>query len=739
MLDPVDSIRVLHVDDDPDFAEVAATFLEREDDRLDVRTAANAEQGAEILAEEDIDCVVSDYDMPVRNGVEFLERIRGDHPSLPFILYTGKGSEEVASKAISAGVTDYLQKGSGTSQYAVLANRISNAVEATQSATEAKRRQYRLEQILKTVPGCVVQLDADGQFVFANERAEEVLGLESDDLTERAYNDPEWDIRDLQGSPIPDDDLPFQRVRRAGEPLYGVKHTIQWPDGSRKTLLVNGAPLFDTEGAVERVVFSLTDITDQQEREQELTKAQRRLELALEATNTGVWEWNLETDKIDWSETLERTLGLEVGEFEGSLDAFTDRVHPDDLPRIQAEMERARESDSMYQAEFRMRHEDGSVRWAAARGQLVHDEGTDRMVGIHHDITERKERERELKAMERRLEAILENTTTPMFMKNRDGEYVLVNRGYRELFGLEDEVVIGRTGEEIHGSETPTEVKKNDRAVIEDGEPVEVEERIQVGGEQRVFLSNKVPVYDIGKRADSDAPVAVFGVATDITERERRKRELQRQNERLEKFASVVSHDLRGPLRVAEGRLELLQEEYESVHLDSMGDALSRIDRLIDDVLWLAREGQDIGATKPVSLRKTVDAAWEMGTGDSERAELVVAGGSDASGFVQADEKRLQQLLENLFRNATEHAGTDATVTVGRLDGGFYVEDDGPGIAPDRREAVFEAGYSTNEGGTGFGLQIVEQIVDAHGWEIRVGESQAGGARFEITGVEFAQ
>ena len=122
-------VRVLYVDDEPDYADMAAELLEREDERLSVRTAVGADAGLELLADEDIDCVVSDYDMPRTNGIEFLELVRADHADLPFILYTGKGSEEVASDAISAGVTDYLQKGTGTSQYALLANRIRNAVD----------------------------------------------------------------------------------------------------------------------------------------------------------------------------------------------------------------------------------------------------------------------------------------------------------------------------------------------------------------------------------------------------------------------------------------------------------------------------------------------------------------------------------------------------------------------------------------------------------------------------------
>lgn len=121
-------IDVLHVDDEPNLADLVATFLEREDDRITVHTATTPKVGLKVLKTSDIDCIVSDYDMPERNGIELLQTVREDYPNLPFILYTGKGSEEIAGKAISNGVTDYLQKCSGTEQYALLANRIDNAV-----------------------------------------------------------------------------------------------------------------------------------------------------------------------------------------------------------------------------------------------------------------------------------------------------------------------------------------------------------------------------------------------------------------------------------------------------------------------------------------------------------------------------------------------------------------------------------------------------------------------------------
>jgi K+-sensing histidine kinase KdpD len=213
-----------------------------------------------------------------------------------------------------------------------------------------------------------------------------------------------------------------------------------------------------------------------------------------------------------------------------------------------------------------------------------------------------------------------------------------------------------------------------------------------------------------------------------------RRSALQRQNERLEEFVDVVSHDLRSPLNVAAGRVELAQAECDSEHLDIAERAHHRMGTLIEDLLTLAREGRPIEELEPVDLGALGEDCWQT----LETGSATV--GFETDQTVCADRNRLRQLLENLLRNAVEHGGPGVSVTVGPLAGkqGFYVADDGPGIPPDTRGTVFEKGHSTVEDGTGFGLAIVEEIADTHGWTVTATESADGGARFEVSGVELA-
>ncbi|WP_435320122.1 ATP-binding protein [Haloarchaeobius sp. TZWSO28] len=225
---------------------------------------------------------------------------------------------------------------------------------------------------------------------------------------------------------------------------------------------------------------------------------------------------------------------------------------------------------------------------------------------------------------------------------------------------------------------------------------------------------------------------------------------LRRQNERLDTFASIVSHDLRNPLGVAQAYLGELDSDHEAVDEDAVeaiDESLDRMEELVVDVLQLAREGRDAYEATIVDLGVAVDRAWS--SVDTQDATLRVG---DGCGYLLADESRLAQVLENLFRNAVEHGstgrqmesgdsvehgGAGVTVTVDQCpDGeGFYVADDGSGIPPDSREQVLESGYSGSDG-TGLGLAIVSQVAEGHGWSVDITESESGGARFEFTGVD---
>ena len=222
-------------------------------------------------------------------------------------------------------------------------------------------------------------------------------------------------------------------------------------------------------------------------------------------------------------------------------------------------------------------------------------------------------------------------------------------------------------------------------------------------------------------------------LAETVAELERANDRLETKNEQMDQFVDIASHDLRNPVNVAQGRLEIAREEFDNEHLEKADGALTRMNTLINDLVSLSKAGNRIEAVVPVDIGEVSRSAW--GSVETKDASLRV----EVDGEIYADESRLRQALENLFRNAIQHGGADVTVRVGTITDGFCVEDTGAGIPKDRREHVLEDGVTTGGEGAGLGLTIIKRISTAHGWEMEVKQSDEGGARFEFTDVEFPE
>lgn len=827
-------IRILHVDDNPDLVSVAATYLEAEDSRFVIESATSVADGLASIRDHPPDCVISDYDMPEMNGIEFLTTVREEFPDLPFILFTGKGSETVASDAISAGVTDYLQKQPGSEQYELLANRIVNAVEQARTEQELKEERRRFRILFDRLTQATVEVEYDGNdpiVTQVNPAFEETFGYDADDIVgdsldtyivPEEYQDEALDIN--------------QRVRDEGR-LISEEVTRQTADGKRTFLLQNA--VYD-DGSGGFAIY--TDITDRKQRERKLEQYQTIVEAAPDpiavidtdgryqyvnpalTSLTGFDEDELlgehfsllkpsgEAERME--EAFERLLTTDettTVRSEALLTTTANRsiiceeqmavlsnggnlqgvviIHRDVTERVvreeQVKQERDRLTTLFENLPIPVVHgevhdgdpiinavneefatvfgcdaeaavgenldeltvppdredealsfnqeiiEDGylreEVRRQTADGirefelQAVVRDDTDPLEGyaIYTDITERKQRERELQRNERIIEAMNDGVVVV-----QDQEITYTNPQVAEL--------IGYPITEIEGSHMGEFIAPEDRKLVKQRHEARVAGKDPPSPYEIRILSKdgeKIPVEITVARVEYANEPATVSIVRDITERKQRERQLERQNTRLEEFASVVSHDLRNPLNVATGQLELAQQECNSEHLDKVGDAHDRMATLIDDLLTLAQSGQPIDQLEPVAVPTIVDRCWD--NVETNTAELVV----ESDQTIKADPGRLKQLFENLIRNAIEHGGEEPVVTIGDLNDGFYVEDTGPGIPEDEREHVFEHGYSSTDSGTGFGLTIVEEIVEAHEWEIAISESDAGGARFEITGI----
>jgi len=637
-----ESIHVLHVDDDPELVEMAAEMVEREREQFDVETAPSASEGVEQLAETSFDCIVSDFQMPGMDGIEFLEAVREDSPDLPFILYTGKGSEAVASDAIAAGVTDYLQKGTGTEQYELLANRIENAVEqyrATQHVAEFERIRALVADINQTLVRALSQSELD-------RRVCEVL----------ANSDPylfAW---------IGDHDPDTHTIRaRAGA---GVE-----------------------QGYLDDIEITTNDSVTGQGPTGEAVRT-REIAIAQNIREADEYEpWR--------EEALERGYHSSIA-----------------IPLVY--------DDTLY----------GVLNVYAGRPNAFDDQETAVLTELGDDIAHASHSQavqRTLKRERDRFQHLVEGTEHyAIFMLDEDGYVATWNSGAEEIKGYTEAEIRGEHYRTFFPDEAVEEGRPEQLLTRAKEEGVVNSEgwRVREDGSQFWADITLTALYD-----ESDDLRGYAKVTQDLTDHRRRQQQLKRQNERLETVEGVISHDLKNPLTVAQTRLELARDEFESAHLEAAADAVGRSRTLLDDLLTLASETDEMDDVEPVALSDAVEECWA--TVETAAGTLVV----NTSQTIKANPRQLKQLCENLFRNAVTHGGDGVTVTIGELEDGFYVADDGSGISDEKRDEVFEAGYSTADDGTGLGLTIVEAITDAHGWDVRVTESEAGGARFDILGV----
>ncbi|APE96302.1 PAS domain S-box protein [Halodesulfurarchaeum formicicum] len=891
MAEPSPEIVVLHVDDDPNFGSLLREALEATDDRFRIETAANGAAALDRLGDGQFDCVVSDYKLPGMDGLELLAAVRESEPDLPFLLFTGEGSEVIASEAIRAGVTDYLKKRPGENRFSLLANRIRNAVEqvrAERQAAAARRINVVVRKVNEALVRAETRAEIDEQVCSILSAADPYRFAWIGDLDETTDTIEPRSTAGTESAYLSSIDIaaeggdlaqgPTARALREDE-LTVVQDISEDPDYEpwRETALEQGfrssaaIPLtyedtqygvlnvyadrpnaFDTREVTllsdlgESIAHAYHRVSMQERNATQIDQLERLTDLfdqAQSIADLGAWETDVLAETGWWTEQVSRIYGLPL-DYEPDPGEGIEYFHPEDRETIREAYERAIDQGEPYDLELRVVDEQGEHKWVRARGEPQLEDGTvTRVRGTLQDITDTKAREEDLKRTnavlsklvetlpqgilvedesrsvlvtnqrlfslldmpgsptevegadcealieevkgqfdtpetfadritelvgnrtpvdheeltladgrtlersyrplelpegrghlwvyreitdrrerQRELETVLERMNDAVFVHATDGPFLFVNQAACERYGYTEADLAEMTPADLDVPAEAEHVEERIETVTTQGEYVfETEHRTATG--------ETFPVEVSASRITFRGEPAVLSIVRDVTERKAQADRLRRQNARLEEFASVVSHDLRNPLNVAQGRIELARETGSTDHLTAAKDGVDRSLELIEDMLALARAGEGASEAEPVALSEFAATCWTQV--DTDPAALTV----EATGTILADRSRFRQLLENLFRNAVEHGGEAVTVTVGDLEDGFYVADDGAGIPEAEQNAVFETGHTESASGNGLGLSIVTQIADAHGWELAVTESEAGGARFEFRGV----
>ena len=785
-----------------------------------ILTAETIDEANEHLECEAVDVLVIAQDLDDHeardDGLALVETWRAEGVVLPIVLTVKDGDESTVARAVDADVDGLVPMADDVETTVLGIVETLDGIDSEPGSTAALRRRWERVEALhdvalgfercrttddafeRAVDGMAAVLDVDTCVLYVAEGGElvpkatvgdllggwEPYGLE-EGVTGKTY---------LTGESFRVDRI--QSDSSAAPASTDFQSGISVPIGSFGVLqAISTEPAAFTDHDLKLVEFLAAHVTATVSRivsERALRTERDQLANLFENVPDAVAITTSEDQRVrEVNPAFEATFGFD-------RDAIVRRPINEVLVPADAEPIHPADLDDAITTEVRRRTADG-VRDFLFRGFAVESEDGVREYGIYTDITDRKAREARIWDLHdgtRRLmaaagaDAVAEIVTDVVASAlchpiNTVYRYradvgglvpVAVSERARAVFGEPPTIPAGHglVWEAYETGEGRTNVNlTNDTDGVTPDSPVRSEAYVPLGDHGvLVMAADEVDAFDEETVALANVLGSNVEAALDRAERERtladRTRELERQNDRLERFASSVSHDLRNPLTVAAGRVDLARElavdgpagrvttdgsadgptdsdqlagrhapgndddtdtlpiEELVSHLTEIEWAIERMETLVDDVLELARSGQRLVETEPVDLESVVATARRSVNGD---LEVVV---ENDLGTVEGNEQRLLALFENCLRNALEHAGPGTTVTISRTDEGFAIADDGPGIDPDDRDAVLETGYTTAETGTGFGLAIVTDVVEVHGWSLSIEESEAGGAKIHV-------
>ena len=621
---------------------------------------------------------------------------------------------------------------------------VTRVVGVARDVTEQKERERtvqrikdRLELAIEGANLGVWDWDMTTDEVEFNDQWAAMLGHSLDDIESRL---DAWERR------VHPDDLAAVEdalsAHVAGETeYYDAEHRMRTASGEWKWIRDIGKVVErDGDGEPVRAVGIHLDVHEQKRREAELERTRTLIERTQESASIGWWEVDLVDESLTWSDEVYRIHEVPTTESVEIADGLG-FYHPDDRDAIESAFERLRDEGESYDLELRIVTANDETRWVRAIADPeFDDDGTvTGALGLFQDITERKRYEAALESTREELRTVIDLMPDLVFVKNREGEYLLANEATAAAYGKTPEEVEGKTeGEIIPDADDSDAFRQDDLEVIESGEPKNVGEETltTAAGDTRILQTTKIP-YQIAETGED----AVLGYARDVTDLKQYERTLEEQRDTLMLLNQVVRHDIRNQLMVVQSYTELLE--------DSLPDDQSRT--YARTVIGAAKQAADITETardvtdvllqvgtdqEPVDLRTELNQQIERVRSEKDRATVTV-NGSIPDVTVLAD-GLLEGVFRNLLTNAVVHNDkqvAEITVSTSLSDDAVCVSiaDNGPGIPDDHKEQIFQEGEKGLEsGGTGIGLYLVKTLVNRYDGDVWIEDNEPTGSVFVV-------
>lgn len=646
----------------------------------------------------------------------------------------------------------------------VEAGRITRIAGTVQDVTERKEAEEALDeerdlldQIMATSVAAIAVVDTAGQVVFANERAEEVLGLEQSATAGRPYRELMWRATGTDGAPLAPEELPFRRIVQTGEPIFGIEHAIEADDGTYRYLSINGAPLKDERGRVVRVVLSIEDVTAQRAAQQALAASERTYRALFERASVPILVFRPKDEVIlDANSTACRTYQVDYDDLVGrSLREFTaDVKHGESEIRALLEEGTSRNFETIHY------RSDGEPLHLLVSCSAFEYDGEEAILCFVRDVTEQKKAEAARRKSEARYRTFLENAPVGVYRTTPDGEILFANAALLDILGYTSFEELKQLDLEDSGFGEDYDRAAFKRQVEEQGQVTQNEVKWTRHDGTPVYLSESARVV----RADDGTVRYYEGIVEDITDRKRAeaalkqaKREAEEAAKAKAEFLANMSHEIRTPMNGVIGMTSLLldtdldaeQHEYAEA-IRTSGNALLT---LINDILDFSKiEAGELQLEKqPFAVDQCVEEAMTLVASKASEKNLELVYWADVSvpPRVEGDVTRVRQVLLNLLSNAVKF--TDEGSVQVRVDSPkegasgdalvlrFTVEDTGVGISKEQQKRLFKSFTQANSsttrkyGGTGLGLAISKRLTHLMGGDIAVESKEGVGSTFTFT------
>lgn len=592
------------------------------------------------------------------------------------------------------------------------------------AASEARHR-----GVLENMEEGFSLFDRDFTILEVNQATTRLVGMPREELV--GHNHWERFPGTLEG-PI---GAMYRQVIEEGRPR-ALEHRYQFADGRQRWFEVRAFPVEDGLAAV------FQDVTERKQLEEEASASFERIQLALDAgAIVGTWVWNIPENRIVADERFAQSFGLEpaVLKVGAPLEYAIQAIHPDDRDRVNEAITRAMDERGRYRCQYRVLR-DGAYRWIEANGRVeVNEQGVPaRFPGVLLDVEERRRVEDERDRTAALLGTFIEAVPGVVFAKDRQGRYLIANRGAAEALGRATADIIGRTDAEVLPVDgQAAAIMERDREVMDLAVAQQAEEAVtRADGTPSIWWSTKEPLRDANGQV-----IGLVGTSVDITERKRLEEELRLADRRKDDFLAMLAHELRNPLAPISTSAHVLRlSASDPDRVQGAAEIISRqvghLTRLVDDLLDVSRVTRGLVelTREPVDLRTVVSTAIEQVKPlvQSRRHELRTRVGAGPF-TVKGDFHRLVQIMSNLLNNAAKYTPQAGLIEVGLSIKGdravLSVTDNGVGIAPEMIDQVFtlfaqaERTPDRSQGGLGIGLALVRSLVRLHHGDVHAQSS----------------